>query len=70
MENELLKVATSQSMWALLSMSLLLCILKAQEEREITSKLTEKFTIVETIKKDVEDIKESVLKRTLLCPHL
>lgn len=59
LENELLKVATSQGIWALLSMSLLLYILKAQE---IISKLTEKFTIVETIKKYVEDIKESILK--------
>lgn len=74
LENELLKVATSQGIWALLSMSLLLYILKAQEKRdlkqeerelkyqEIISKLTEKFTIVETIKKDVEDIKESIFK--------
>lgn len=74
MENELLKSATSQGIWALLSMSLLFYILKAQEKRdlkqeerenkyqEIISKLTEKFTIVETIKKDVEDIKESILK--------
>ena len=55
-------------------MSLLFYILKAQEKRdlkqeerenkyqEIISKLTEKFTIVETIKKDVEAIKESILK--------
>lgn len=74
MENELLKSATSQGIWALLSMSLLFYILKAQEKRdlkqeerenkyqEIISKLTEKFTIVETIKKDVEAIKESILK--------
>ncbi|WP_346887478.1 BhlA/UviB family holin-like peptide [Clostridium sp. UBA1056] len=74
MENELLNVATSQGIWALLSMSLLFYILKAQEKRdlkqeerenkyqEIISKLTEKFTIVETIKKDIEDIKESILK--------
>ncbi|MEG1142601.1 MAG: BhlA/UviB family holin-like peptide [Clostridia bacterium] len=74
MENELLKVATSQGIGALLSVSLLFYILKAQEKRdlnqeerenkyqEIISKLTEKFTIVETIKKDVEDIKESILK--------
>jgi len=74
LENELLKVATSQGIWALLSMWLLFYILKAQEKRdlkqeerekkyqEIISKLTEKFTIVETIKKDVEAIKESILK--------
>jgi hypothetical protein len=74
LENELLKSATSQGIWALLSMSLLFYILKAQEKRdlkqeerenkyqEIISKLTEKFTIVETIKKDVEAIKESILK--------
>ena len=74
MENELLKVALSQGVWAALSVVLIFYILKAQEKRdlrqeereknyqEIISKLTDKFNIVEDVKKDVEDIKNYVFK--------
>lgn len=75
MENELLKIMTSQGVWAVLSMFLLFYILKAQEKRDLTQEerekkyqeiiytLTDKINIVETIKKDVEEIKESILKK-------
>jgi len=68
MENELLKVALSQGVWAALSVVFIFYILKAQEEREknyqeIISKLTDKFNIVEDVKKDVEDIKDFVFNK-------
>ncbi len=72
MENELLKLASSQGIWAALSVALIFYILKAQEKRDmkqeereknyqgIIEKLTEKFNIVEDVKKDVEEIKEKL----------
>ncbi len=74
MESEILKVAMSQGIWAVLSIFLLFYILKAQEKRderqeereknyqEIISKRTDKLSIVEDVKKDVEDIKQYVIK--------
>lgn len=74
MENEILKLASSQGIWAALSVALIFYILKAQEKRDIKqeerelnyqdiiSKLTDKFNIVEEVKKDVEEIKEFVFK--------
>lgn len=74
MENEILKLASTQGVWAALSVALIFYILKAQEKRdirqedreknyqEIISKLTEKLDIVESVKKDVEDIKNYVFK--------
>ena len=75
MEEQLLKLASSQGVWAMLSVILIFYILKAQEKRDIKqeereksyqdiiSKLTDKFNIVEVVKKDVEDIKDYVFKR-------
>ncbi|AAO37401.1 hypothetical protein DP153_00240 [Clostridium tetani] len=68
MENEVLKLASSQGIWAALSVVLIFYILKAQEEREknyqdIISKLTDKFNIVEDVKKDVKEIKDYVYKK-------
>ncbi|MEL7596665.1 MAG: BhlA/UviB family holin-like peptide [Clostridiaceae bacterium] len=72
MENELLKLASSQGIWAALSVALIFYILKAQEKRDlkqeereknyqgIIEKLTEKFNIVEDVKKDVEEINEKL----------
>ncbi|KEI74962.1 hypothetical protein N486_03925 [Clostridium botulinum B2 128] len=74
MENEILKSALSQGIWTVLSVFLLFYILKAQEKRdqkqdereknyqEIISKITDKLAIVEVVKKDVEDIKQYVIK--------
>lgn len=75
MESEILKIAASQGVWAALSVVLIFYILKAQEKRDvrqedreknyqdIISKLTDKFNIVEDVKKDVEDIKQHIFKR-------
>lgn len=72
MEGEILKMALSQGIWAVLSMFLLFYILKAQEKRdekqeereknyqEIISKITDKLIIIEEVKKDVEDIKKYI----------
>lgn len=75
MESELIRVATSQGIWAALSVALILYILKAQEKRDIRqeereknyqtiiSKLTDKLNIVEDVEKDVKEIKDYVFKR-------
>jgi membrane protein implicated in regulation of membrane protease activity len=75
LENELLKLASNQGIWAALSVVLIFYILKNQEKRddkqdqreknyqEIISKLTEKFNLVETVKRDVEEIKEHIFKK-------
>jgi uncharacterized protein YktB (UPF0637 family) len=75
MENEILKLASSQGIWALLSVVLIFYILKDQEKRDnrqaereknyqdIIKNLTEKFNIVEDVKKDVEDIKQHIFKK-------
>lgn len=75
MEGEILKLASSQGIWAALSVALIFYILKAQEKRDIRqeerevnyqkiiSKLTDKFNIVEDVKRDVEDIKDFVFKK-------
>ncbi|AFS77120.1 hypothetical protein Curi_c00380 [Gottschalkia acidurici 9a] len=73
MENEVIKLASSQGIWSVLSIVLIFYIIKTQEKRDlrqeereknyqsIISELTSKFYIVEEIKKDVEEIKESVI---------
>ncbi|WP_346877561.1 MULTISPECIES: BhlA/UviB family holin-like peptide [unclassified Clostridium] len=74
MEKEILTQAVSQGIWAVLSIFLLFYILKAQEKRDqkqeerennyqnIISQLTDKLEIVDEVKKDVEDIKQYVMK--------
>jgi len=74
-ENEILTAALSQGVWAVLSIFLLFYILKAQEKRDqkqdereqnyqdIISKLTDKLGVVDEVKKDVEDIKQYVIKK-------
>lgn len=76
MGETILQVAIKQGLWASLSVVLIIYILKTQEKRDIRqenreenyqgiiSKLTDKFNIVEDVKKDVEDIKEYVFKRS------
>ncbi|MCY6372793.1 BhlA/UviB family holin-like peptide [Clostridium ganghwense] len=74
MGNEIFKLAASQGVWAALSVALIFYILKTQEKRDvrqeerennyqgIIAKLTDKFNIVEDVKKDVEDIKQHIFK--------
>lgn len=75
MENEILTAALSQGIWAILSVFLLFYILRAQEKRDqkqeereqsyqdIISKLTDKLGIVDEVKKDVEEIKQYIIKK-------
>lgn len=75
MENKIVELASTQGIWAALSVALIFYILKTQEKRDIRqeereqnyqdiiSKLTDKFNIVEDVKKDVEDIKDYVFKK-------
>lgn len=73
MENEVLKLASTQGVWAALSVALIFYILKAQEKRdikqeererkyqEIISALTDKLNVIEDVKKDVEEVKTYIL---------
>lgn len=75
LESELVKVALSQGLWSALTVSLIFYILKNQEKRDvmqeqreknyqdIIEKLTDKFNIIEDVKKDVEEIKECIAKK-------
>jgi len=75
MESEVMKIAMSQGIWAVLSISLLFYILRTQEKRdekqeereknyqEIIGKITDKLSIVEDVKKDVEGIKDFLFKK-------
>jgi len=74
MEGEILKIAMSQGIWAVLSIFLIFYILKAQEKRDqrqeereknyqdIIEQMTEKLNIVEVVKQDVDTIKKHVIK--------
>lgn len=74
MEQEILKIASSQGIWASLSVGLIFYILKAQEKRDtkqelreqsyqnIIEKLTDKLNLVNDVKKDVQNIKELLSK--------
>ncbi|EJT5915586.1 hypothetical protein N2W46_002954 [Clostridium perfringens] len=73
MENELIKLASSQGIWVALSVVLIFYILKAQEKRDlkqeereekyqkIIKNLTDKLKVIENIKNDVKDIKENII---------
>jgi len=75
MEGEVIKMASSQGIWALLTVMLIFYILKAQEKRdgkqeqretkyqEIITSLTDKLTVVESVKKDVEEVKSYIFSR-------
>jgi membrane protein implicated in regulation of membrane protease activity len=70
MENEIIKLASAQGIWAALAVILIFYILKAQEKRdnkqeereknyqEIINGLIQKFDILEDIKTDISDIKD------------
>jgi len=74
MEEQLYELATTQGIWALLSIVLIFYILKAQEKRDtrqeeressyqtIISGLSEKLNIVEDIKNDISEIKNTLKK--------
>ncbi len=72
MEEKLFEVAATQGVWTLLSIALIFYILKAQEKRDlrqeerensyqaIISMLSDKLNIVEDIKSDISEIKNSL----------
>lgn len=69
MENQLIEIATSQGIWAALSIFLILYILKVQKERDskqeeieknyksIMVGLTKKFSIIEDMDRNIKNIK-------------
>lgn len=61
LENELIQIATSQGIWAVLSVFLIFYVLKAQEKREnkyqeIISKLTEELKIVSEMNENIKKL--------------
>lgn len=74
MEEQLYELATTQGIWAFLSIALIFYILKAQEKRDtkqeereknyqnIITMLSDKLNIVEDIQNDIRDIKNNFLK--------
>jgi len=70
-ETEILKLASSQGIWAALSIVLIFYILKAQEKRDqlqaereekyqqLIASLTDRLEIVEEIRKDISQIKNN-----------
>ncbi|PRR77710.1 Bacteriocin UviB precursor [Clostridium liquoris] len=74
MEQNILKMALQQGLWAVLFVVLLFYILKEQEKRDrkagereenyqdIISRLTDKFNILEDVKKDVAEVKDKIFK--------
>ena len=74
MEEKILDLASSQGVWAMLTVGLIFYILKNQEKRDlrqeeretkyqdIISTLTEKLNIIEEVKEDVIEIKNYISK--------
>ena len=65
MEQELMRIAASQGLWAALFVSLLYWVLKENAKREanyqhLLQELTAKFDIVEDIKQQVDKIAEDI----------
>lgn len=72
MEADVLKVASTQGIWAVLSVSLIFYILRSQEKRDqiqaareekyqnIISTLTDKLDAIEDIKTDISIIKNKM----------
>lgn len=72
MESDLLKLAASQGIWAVLAVTLIFYILKAQEKRDlqqekreqsyhnIISKLSDKLNLLDNIQNDIKEVKEYI----------
>ncbi len=65
MENELIQLAASQGLWAMLFVSLLFYVLKENSKREqsfqdIILALTEKLDTLDSIKDDLAEIKDNL----------
>ncbi len=76
MEDFFLDIASSNGIWAALSLALIFFIIRAQEKRDakqdereqnyqkIIEELTQKFKIIEDVKDDVEKIKDIITSYT------
>lgn len=76
MEDFFLEIASSNGIWAALSLALIFFIIRAQEKRDakqdereqnyqkIIEELTQKFKIIEDVKDDVEKIKDIITSHT------
>ena len=76
MEDFFLDIASSNGIWAALSLALIFFIIRAQEKRDakqdereqnyqkIIEELTQKFKIIEDVKDDVEKIKDIITSHT------
>ncbi len=67
MESQLIKIATSQGIWATLSVFLICYILKTQEKREneyqsIIKNLTQKFNIVQDMDRNIKGMEKDLGK--------
>ena len=74
LENELIKIAASQGIWATLSIFIIFYILKVQRERDkkqddrekgyqdIIVSLTKQFSIIEDINRNMRSIRTSIEK--------
>ena len=74
MEQKLFELASSQGLWATLSVALIFYILRSQEKRdarqeereekyqEVIKQLTYKLEISKEIKKDIKSIKTHIIK--------
>ncbi len=70
--NDLMKLATSQGIWATLAIILIFYILKAQEKRDekqelreknyqkIILKLTKEFELIQDIQRDITEIRNHI----------
>ncbi len=68
MWEEILQIAISNGIWAVLFVALLIYQLKDSAQREVKYQqtievLTQKYAVVEDIKQDIDEIKISLLKR-------
>ncbi|MFL0249253.1 BhlA/UviB family holin-like peptide [Clostridium neuense] len=74
MENEILKLAASQGVWALLSVILIFYMLKSQEKRDVKeeereknyynliNKLINKFSVTDVDEKNFKQVKRNLHK--------
>mgnify|MGYP001058598998 CR=1 FL=1 len=65
MEQEIIKVAATQGLWALLFVALLFWVLRENAKREdnyqqLLLDLTGKFGILEEVQRDVREVKQTV----------
>lgn len=75
MEERIIELASSQGIWTVLTVALIFYILKNQEKRDlkqeereikyqsIISNLTDKFNLIEDVKKDVEELKNFIFDK-------